>query len=231
MTGTNDPVISAWSDAETTRAWRANDGLVDLLALPRALAVSLVADSGTPSLIVDVGSGPGDLLGQMLDQFPEARGVWFDASPPMQEIAKTTLERHLDRLEFVIGDAADIGTCEPARGADVIMNSRIAHHFDSDGLRRFYQDCAGLLAPKGWMITLDHILPPGDWDRRFRAVIRQFAGPKGGQPSHPHYFPYPTVQQHLDAYAEAGLTDVDMAWRALYTCLFMGRPGQTETAA
>jgi len=220
---TNDRVISSWSDTQVAQAWKANDGLLDLLALPRALALALVAESGSPSLVVDVGSGPGTILAQALDRFPQARGVWYDASPAMQDLARETLSAHLDRVEFVVGDAADLLDCTAARGADLITNSRVAHHFDADGLRKFYRDCAELLAPDGWVVTLDHILPPGDWDRRYRAVITQFAGPNAGKPGHPHYFPFPSVQQHLDALAAAGLTDADLAWKAMYTCLYLGR--------
>ena len=72
-------------------------------------------------------------------------------------------------------------------------------------------------------MTLDHILPPGDWDRRYREVLPIFAGPNAGKPTHPHYFPFPTMTDHLSAMADAGLTDCDLAWRTFYTCLFLGR--------
>jgi len=32
-----------------------------------------------------------------------------------------------------------------------------------------------------------------------------------------------SVQDHLDAFAAAGITDVEVPWRAFCTCLFMGR--------
>ncbi|MDX6343971.1 MAG: hypothetical protein QOH87_4109, partial [Trebonia sp.] len=41
--------------------------------------------------------------------------------------------------------------------------------------------------------------------------------------AHHHDGPLPTIADHVDGYAAAGITDVDIAWRAFVTCLFMGR--------
>jgi hypothetical protein len=85
-----------WSDPEFAAAWLSADpvGARDLLALPRGIAAALVAyELPHPRLVVDVASGAGAFLSVLLDAFPEARGVWTDASPAMLEKARVALDR------------------------------------------------------------------------------------------------------------------------------------------
>lgn len=220
---TNDSVIASWSESGYATQWQQADGMSALLRLPWAIATALVGRERTPQRVVDVGSGPGTFLAAVLEAYPQAHGVWIDAAAEMRERAAETLAPYADRVEYVVGDAAELGTMTAARDADVVLNSRVAHHFDRAGLEAFYRDAAGLLTPGGWLVTLDHILPPGDWDRRYRDVLPMFAGPNAGKPSHPHYFPFPSLTDHLDALAGAGLIDADLAWRAFYTCLYVAR--------
>lgn len=42
-------------------------------------------------------------------------------------------------------------------------------------------------------------------------------------PRHHHNYPLTSIGGHLDAFAAAGITDVEVPWRAFFTCLFMGR--------
>jgi len=81
------------------------------------------------------------------------------------------------------------------------------------------------LAPGGWLVNLDHIGPagPGDtWDKRLRTARKQFGAQSNG-PKHHHNYPLTSVDDHLRALAAAGFTDVEVAWRAFFTCLFMAR--------
>ncbi|WP_131809453.1 class I SAM-dependent methyltransferase [Mycolicibacterium iranicum] len=215
--------IESWSSAEYASKWQGADGLSALLELPWALAATLVGQESSPRLVVDVGSGPGTFLAAVLNAYPQSRGVWVDASPGMLDKARQRLASHVDRVEFIVEDAAALADIDAARGADVVLNSRVAHHFDHDGLVGFYRAAAAVLQPDGWLVTLDHILPPGEWDRRYRDVLPLFFGPNAGKPTHPHYFPFPAVGDHLAAMSDAGFTDCDVAWRAFYTCLFLGR--------
>jgi len=219
----NEQVIRSWSSAEYAASWRKADGLSGLLELPWTIAATMVGREAPPTLVVDVGSGPGTFLATLLQTYPDARGVWIDASPGMQEQAEQRLAPFAGRVEYVVADAARLADIDAARDADVVLNSRVAHHFDHDGLVAFYLAAADVLRQDGWLVTLDHILPPGEWDRRYREVLPLFAGSNAGKPTHPHYFPFPSMTDHLSAMADAGLTDCDLAWRTFYTCLFLGR--------
>jgi SAM-dependent methyltransferase len=115
-------------------------------------------------------------------------------------------------------------------GADLLTTSRASHHLDRTELHGFYRQAAGLLRPGGWLVNLDHIGPDeAVWDRRYRAVRERFTGPAKARTAHHHRYPLPSVADHLDGYRAAGLTDVDVAWKAFYSCLFVGRRGAAET--
>lgn len=212
-----------WNDRAYVNDWMRNDGPRGLLELPWRIAGAISGLDREPSLIIDVGSGPGHFLATFLDRFPSARGVWVDLSPAMREQAEQELSRFAGRVDFVLGDAERLADVDLPGGADVVTNSRVAHHFDPEGLVRFYRAAAGLLADGGWMVTLDHIRPDEAWDRRYRTIVPLFAGPGAGKPTHEHKYPFPTVPEHLSAMARVGLAEPELVWKSLYTALFMGR--------
>jgi SAM-dependent methyltransferase len=220
---------AVWSDPEFAAGWLAGDprGAQDLLALPRMIAAELIAeDNPAPELIVDVAGGPGTFLSVLLDRFPEARGVWLDASPTMLDRARADLGRFGDRVDFLIGDMGSLRAAGVPAGADVIATSRAAHHLDRAELHAFYKEAAGLLSGGGWLVNLDHIAPDDEvWDRRYRTVRKAFTPPRpaGAPGGHHHDGPLPRVADHLDGYRAAGVTEADVAWRAFYSCLFVGR--------
>lgn len=223
MTEHGTRAAEPWLDPHFVRQWAANDGIADLLAFPRRIAAAMVAhETSEVRLIVDIGSGPGDFLAAMLEQFPDARGLWTDASPAMRELAEQRLESYAGRVEYAIVDMTALGDGIP-RDADVITTSRAAHHLDRDGLSSFYREVAHHLAPGGWLANLDHVGPSAEWDLRLRAVRRHFRpSPADGQKHH-HNYPLTSVGDHFAALAAAGLGDCEIVWRAFITCLFMAR--------
>jgi trans-aconitate 2-methyltransferase len=72
--------------------------------------------SDSPSLVVDLGCGPGTATARLSDRWPDALVVGVDSSPEMIERA-ATLSRG-DRLEFHIGD---VHRWEPSAPVDVIV--------------------------------------------------------------------------------------------------------------
>lgn len=216
-----------WSDPDFAEAWLRADpvGTGDLLALPRRMAAALIGhELPQPRLIVDVASGAGAFLAVLLDAFPQARGVWSDASPAMLEKARGELARFGDRVEFRPGDMAELRAAGVPGDADVVATSRASHHLDRAELHAFYREAAGLLRPGGWLVNLDHVGPDDAvWDRRYRAVRAQFTGPASAKTKHHHRYPLPSVLDHLDGFRVGGVRDVDVAWKAFYSCLFLGR--------
>lgn len=227
MTAAEQPGTAIWKDAEFARRWASTDGMADILAFPRKLAAALVAhDRPGARLVIDVGSGPGAFLETFLEELPDCAGVWLDASQAMLEQARQRLEPFGDRVTFRLGDMADLAAAGLPAGADALVTSRALHHLNRDGLARFYQQAAGYLAPGGWLVNLDHTGPADVWDRRFRAVRKRFIGPDNEQGRHPHEYPFTSERDHLGGLDAAGFDDVEIAWKAFYTCLFVARkPG------
>jgi SAM-dependent methyltransferase len=211
-----------WTDPATATQWAKRDGQRELLATARTIATEIVAGEHDGSItVLDIGSGPGDFLGHFLERFPEATGVWSDISPAMAEMARPRLADYADRVTYRIADMADFEALPAA--FDVITTSRAVHHLDRDGLRAFYRTAAAHLAPGGWLINLDHVGAAGPWDARLRAARKRLVPRTAEQTPHHHNYPLTSIADHLEALAAAGLTDVDIPWRAYITCLFMAR--------
>jgi SAM-dependent methyltransferase len=227
MTEQGERTSAAWQDAAFASSWADRDRNRNLLGFPRALAAGLVADTDPqPQLVVDIGSGPGDFLAVFLEAFPSARGVWTDASDAMRELAQERLRPYGDRVIYRIVDMTQIGGQEDLTSADVVTTSRAAHHLDRDGLHAFYAEATRLLVPGGWLVNLDHTGSGDVWDARFRRVRKRLVGSSSKEPKlkpHRHEHPLTTVRDHLDGLSAAGLIEVEVAWKACHTCLFVGR--------
>lgn len=224
MTTQGEAAADAWRRTDYVNTWVQRDDTVDLLDLPRAIAAALVhQEQPDTRLVVDVASGPGAFLATFLDELPGAQGVWQDASGAMESHARERLSRFGDRVRFLSGDMTDLAGCGVPSGMDVLITSRAAHHLDRVALHAFYAEAASLVAPGGWIVNLDHVGPADVWDRRLRAVRKRFASPSGTETPHHHNYPLTSVADHLDGFAAAGVSDVEIVWRAFYTCLFMGR--------
>ncbi|MGH3170778.1 MAG: class I SAM-dependent methyltransferase [Trebonia sp.] len=236
MTVQGEQAAAAWRDESFAKSWAEADSFRDVLQFPRHMAAAIIAhENPAPATIADVAAGPGDVLKVFLEQFPDAQGVWTDASEAMLGLARENLAPFGDRVEFHVGDMTDLDGSGVPGQADVITTSRAAHHLDREALIRFYTDAARHLRPGGWLVNLDHIGPASQagppatagfddvWDQRLRAVRKQFSVADGPKLKHHHNYPLTSVQDHLDAYGAAGINDVEVPWRAFYTCLFMGR--------
>lgn len=236
MTVQGEQAAAAWRDEAFARSWADGDSFRDLLEFPRRMAAAVIAgDRPAPETIVDVAAGPGAVLAVFLEQFPDAKGIWTDASRAMLDLARENLAPFNDRVEYYLADMTDLGGAGLPDSADVITTSRATHHLDRDGLIRFYADAAARLKPGGWLVNLDHIGPASQagppatagfddvWDQRLRAARKRFGVSDGNRLKHHHNYPLTSVQDHLDGFEAAGITDVEVPWRAFYTCLFLGR--------
>jgi SAM-dependent methyltransferase len=227
MTAPGAHPATAWQDPSFAMKWASNDAIADLLAPPRSIAAAVIADDRPEvTTVVDVGSGPGDFLAALLSEFPSARGLWTDVSEAMRELAEANLGGFRGRVDFTIADMTALGAAVPF-GVDVIITSRAAHHLDRNELFAFYAETAAHLAPGGWLANLDHVGSASDvWDARLRRVRKRFHRAGRESPKHHHHYPLTGLQDHLDALHGAGFDDVEVVWRAFYTCLFMARaPG------
>ena len=216
--------IGSWQSAEYVGRWAGEDVVARLLETPRRISISLLEDAGLDVRhIVDLGSGEGPYLADLLRAFAGARGTWFDSSEPMLERARETLAEFGDRVTFVVAPAEELAAAgiEPA---DVVVSSRALHHLSPEALARAYREVRELLHPGGWFFNLDHVGAAGDWEQRYRRIRDQFTG-KRRQSLQPHREdePLQPVIDHLRWLEEAGFAAVDVPWRMLYTALLAAR--------
>ena len=143
----------------------------------------------------------------------------------MLERPRTTLAGFGDRVEFRLGDMGALARPACPSGADVMRTSRASHHLDRP-------DCTPSTGrrPVCWR-------PAAGWSTSTTSARARCgtAVPRGAQgvraaarrpAAHHHDGPLPSVEDHLDGYRAAGVTEADVAWKAFYTCLFMGRAAQ-----
>ena len=215
--------LGSWTSDAYVAEWLGGDTLQDLLLLPRRISAALVADDGVEvSHVVDVGAGDGTYLAVMLDAFPGARGTWMDTSDAMRDAARERLAEHDGRVEYVLGDAQRLDelTLDPSQ---VIVTSRVVHHFSPDSIRELYRTAFGLLTPGGFLFNLDHFGSPGDWEPRYRKIRPAFVAKQRGARPHRHDFPMIEVGPHLEWLTEAGFEAPDTPWRTFFTALLAAR--------
>jgi len=144
--------------------------------------LTLLATRGEPvRSFIDLGCGNGILAAALLDKYPESRGVLADFSEPMLKDARVQLKEYESQLEFVNLDYADpawVDAMSALSGAggrvggspyrdqaqskgqfDAIVSRYSIHHQPDDRKRVIYKDIFNLLAPGGWFINIEHILP------------------------------------------------------------------------
>jgi tRNA (cmo5U34)-methyltransferase len=216
--------LGSWHTREYVAGWLEQDVIGDMLRLPRRISAALVADAGIDvDHVIDLGAGAGPYLKVLLDAFPSARGTWVDSSEPMLESAREQLGGYGTRVRYTIGDAEELAGIE-TEPADVIVTSRVVHHFSPESIRALYAAALERLRPGGFFFNLDHYGAPGDWEQRYRRIRGQFVGkPRTPLPPHQHDHPFSVPADHLAWLAAAGFEAPDVAWRTFYTALLVGR--------
>jgi len=215
--------LESWHSDDYVAAWIGQDVLANMLQVPRQISAALVAEAEKPvSHVIDIGAGHGPYLQVMLDAFPAARGTWVDSSEAMLEEAKPRLEPLGERVTYVVGDCEQLAGLD-LQPADVIVTSRMVHHFAPDSIQRMYATALELLTPSGWFFNLDHFGSPEGWEKRYRAIRRQFTGkPPQEIAPHRHDYPLPQLDESIGYLRAAGF-DADVPWRTFFTALLAGR--------
>jgi SAM-dependent methyltransferase len=212
--------IGSWQSAEYVGQWAGEDILAQLLETPRQISIALVRDAEIEvSHVVDLGSGEGPYLAELLRAFEGARGTWLDSSEPMLERARETLAEFGDRVTFIVAAAEELAGAG-VTPADVVVSSRALHHLTPTALARCYREAHDLLRPGGFLFNLDHVGSSGEWEKRYRRIRHQFTGSRRKKLNpHREDESLHAVSEHLRWLEEAGFAAVDVPWRFLYTAL------------
>lgn len=111
---------------------------------------------------IDLGCGNGILAAALLDRYPESQGVLADFSEPMLEQARVQLNDYASQLQFMnldYGDPSWVAAMQNATLFDAVVSRYSIHHQPDERKRSIYEDIFNLLAPGGWFINIEHILP------------------------------------------------------------------------
>ena len=81
--------------------------------------------------VVDLGSGSGERLMQILDRYPGTTALGIDVAGPANKVAAAeALERGFgDRLSFTKGDARDLSYCDEFAQVDLLTCFMMGHDF------------------------------------------------------------------------------------------------------
>jgi len=195
------------------------------LTEPRRIAAAIVAvGNPSPKLIVDVDAYQGSFLGEFLNRFPTARGLWTEGDRESIGVASARLARFGDRVDFKIAcaDRMISEECIP-HGTDVIITDWVSIHQDLNGMYKSYSAAAALLPPGGWIVNIDHIGFGGSaWEPWLQAARKGIRPDQDGPAIHHPELRVPTVDEQLGALRAAGF-DAHVTWQSFNTVLFMGR--------
>jgi tRNA (cmo5U34)-methyltransferase len=216
--------LGSWHSHDYVAQWTGDDVISEVLELPRRISAAIVRDAGIEvSHVVDLGSGHGPYLELLLRELEAARGTWVDSSEAMEEIARDRLAPFGERVTFVIGDLERLDGVGIDR-AELVVTSRVLHHFSRESLAQLFRRVYDLLTPGGFFFNLDHVGAPGDWEQRYRRIRPQFtAARKHSLKPHRHAYPLARAEEHLRWAEDAGFANPDVAWRMLYTALVVAR--------
>lgn len=133
---TRPRVYELWSDLVGARRSRAE--LVRLYVRPRE-----------GDRILDLGCGPGELLGFL------PRSVRYTGVDISAQYIAAARERFGDRAEFVVGDAS--GYAAGGRRFDLVIVFGVLHHLNDQQVTRLFATAAQVLTQTGRMMTVDPV--------------------------------------------------------------------------
>ena len=102
--------------------------------------------------ILDMGCGPGDILGFL----PAVDYYGFDVNPEYIDAAQRL---YGDRGTFLCGDVETFAVPEPGT-FDVVLALGVLYHLNDDEALRLFRQAAQVLKPSGHLLTLDGCFVP-----------------------------------------------------------------------
>jgi SAM-dependent methyltransferase len=163
MSNTTPVTAEVWKQTAIVERFLSYHGAIPLAREQIDVMLTLLGTRSKPvRTFIDLGCGDGILGAALLEKYPESRGVLVDFSEPMLEQARNQLKDHGSQIQFVNQDYADptwvdmVGADAPF---DAIVSRYSIHHQPDERKRTIYEVIFDLLAPGGWFINIEHILP------------------------------------------------------------------------
>jgi tRNA (cmo5U34)-methyltransferase len=109
--------------------------------------------------ILDLGTGTGGTLAQVLPRHPAARVIGVDESDGMLGAARPRLEAY--EVELRVADLLDP---LPPGPFDLVISALAIHHLDGAGKAELFRRIAGVLRPGGRFVLGDVVIPDDQAD-------------------------------------------------------------------
>lgn len=167
--------------------------------------------------VLDLGTGNGRLAAIVLDARPRCDVVAVDFSPAMLDSARERFAADA-RVEVAEHDLDD--SLPAAWGRfDAVVSSFAIHHVSDVRKAALYAEVATHLHAGGAFLNLEHVSSPTE------ALHREFMQAMGSTTEDPSNH-LASVDDNLEWMREAGLVDVDCAWKWRELALLVGRKPQ-----
>lgn len=163
MSDSTPVTAEVWKQAAIVERYLSFQPAIPLAREQIGIMLTLLATRSEPiRSFIDLGCGDGILGATLLSKYPESRGVLADFSEPMLEKARVQLKNFAHQPQFMSLDYADpewVNKLRIEKPFDAIVSRYSIHHQPDERKRIIYKDIFGLLAPDGWFINIEHILP------------------------------------------------------------------------
>jgi len=197
--------------------------------------------------VLDLGCGDGILGQAVIEQYPQAKGVFVDFSEPMLEAARKRMDGN-GRCSFVQLDYGEKGwennLVPNLQRYEVIVSGFSIHHQPDKRKKEVYAELYKLLAPGGIFLNLEHVASHSPWvERRFEeffidalfAYQQAIASGKTRQQVDDEFYSRPDkaanilapVESQCDWLREIGFVHVDCYLKVFELALFGGMKVET----
>lgn len=113
-----------------------------------------------PRTILDLGCGDGILGRQILNEWPQAYGIFMDFSDPMIASVQEKCRPYQDRCAIIKQDYGEEKWTEAITDKtplDVVISGYSIHHQEDVRKYRIYKDVFRILKPGGIFLNLEHV--------------------------------------------------------------------------
>jgi SAM-dependent methyltransferase len=96
----------------------------------------------SPLRVLDLGAGPGDIAGRVLERFPDSMVTAVDLDPAMSRIGKEALKRFGARITWITADIREVGGIDssPSWSHDAVLCSQVLYGWNASRINTFYRD-------------------------------------------------------------------------------------------
>ena len=119
--------------------------------------------------LLDIGCGPGNLLGILHGKHPNSKLIGLDVDPKILKIARNKLS---DRIEFIESSATKLPF--PDNSLDVVTSTLMIHHLKSYEKDQMIKEIYRILKPGGRFYLFDFSKPTNLFGKIFVKLFKNF---------------------------------------------------------